>query len=308
MRIISLLLILSLIFASNADALNISRLDVNGLRIHSDFGSEPPPPVCFNNGHSCSINTQCCSGNCLSSVCSVVIPPSSKPLLCPLGDSITRGSNDSTCQGQPLAGPTTTCFGYRDHLQDLLGVGKYNFVGDFKEPSTSPTYDTDHAGVPGQTTAQILARLPGILSTNFVGPVPAGSIFLIHAGTNDIRLGGSQSVAINNILTMINIINTYDPNITIYVALVTPYSSQMTSFNVALKSALITRQGTKSNLHYVDMEAAFRNIANCNPTYLICMNDGLHPDDVPPDPGYPLMARTWYNCIMDPTHQYCDGH
>lgn len=306
---IGLIVLAGCLVSSSAFALNISRLQFGtGLRVKSDFGSEPPPPTCFDNGDACTANSQCCSGNCDSLLCAPVVLPPRKPILCFLGDSITRGSNDDTCQGQPQAGPTTTCFGYRDHLQDLIGVGIYDIVGDFKEPATNPTYDVDHAGVPGQKTSQILARLPAILSNKFVGPVPAGSIFLIHAGTNDIRTGGSQTTAVNNVLAMINQINNHDPNITIYVALITPLSTATTNYNTALKAALETRQLTKTNLHIVNMEAAMRNLANCSPTYVACMSDGLHPDDTLPYSGYQVMANTWYSCLQNTNNTYCDGH
>lgn len=236
-------------------------------------------------------------------------PPVGLPRILPLGDSITRGSNDNNPE---------CCFGYRDHLQDSLGVGVYDFVGNFSEPAISGTYDINHEGVAGQTTAQILARLQAGLSTLMPLPNPSGSKVLIIAGTNDIRASPSSSTvraaAVANVVTMVNTIHAYDASISIYVALIPPNNvagidTGFTNYNTDLNSAMVTLQGTITNLHIVDMNGAIKNPANCTASYIAaCMSDGLHPDDSTPYRGYVVLSNQWASCISNPSNTGCDGN
>ena len=210
------------------------------------------------------------------------------PRLMPLGDSITRGSVDG--------------FGYRDHLQDFLGINKWDFVGPFAHPASHATYDVDHAGVSGQTTAQIEARTLSHLTTYMVGNA-ANSIVLLHAGTNDVMtMPGTGTLEeriasyVANVEDIIEIIHAHDPTIRIFVALIVPNTdstieARIELYNSTLKTMLQNYQTTKSNLYIVDMHSAFVN----NPDWATewFHTDGVHPNDA----GFRVMASKWSNAI-----------
>lgn len=214
----------------------------------------------------------------------------------PLGDSITRGSTD-----------TPDIFGYRDHLQDSLGIGAYNFVGPFKDPTTNATYDVDHDGEGGDDTNNIISRLSSNLSTYLPLPNNPSSKILLMIGTNDIKDGFSEATTVNNVETIINTIVAYDPTIKIYVATIIPstnatWNANFTSYNTALVTRLTSMMISNSNLHRVDMNAKFRT---CNGgLYTTCYNDSLHPKDI----GYQSIAAGWYSCILSSSNTYCDGN
>lgn len=213
----------------------------------------------------------------------------------PFGDSITRGSLDS-----PV-------WGYRDHLQDSLGVGVYDFVGPFNEPTSPGVYDADHNGRGGDDTNDLLARVSSNLSNYFALPNDATSKILLMVGTNDIKDGFDEATTVTNVQTLVNTIDAYDPTINVYVATIIPstngtYDTNFTSYNAALVTMLETLQGSKENLYIVDMNTAFRT---CNSgTFSGCMGDSLHPNNT----GYQLISDTWYSCIQSSSNTYCNGN
>ena len=227
------------------------------------------------------------------------------PILLPLGDSITVGSGDeeSTGGGQ---------FGYRDHLQTLLGVGNYHFVGPYTDPDTDATFDVNHAGVGGQKASDISGRLDGLLLTYFNDTLAAHSTVLIMAGTNDCNQGVANNTTIAHINNMINKIDSFDPAIDVYIAKVTPchttgqgivINTCLSTLNPLIESNVLARQATKSNVHVVDMNAAFRANVNWEADYMSGVGVS-HPKDA----GYQVMANTWYACIQNPNATYCDGN
>jgi lysophospholipase L1-like esterase len=204
---------------------------------------------------------------------------SGKPRLMGVGDSITVGSADPDQ------------FGYRDHLQRHRGIGLMEFVGTQQGPSSNTVYDVDHAGVSGERTDQVIARLAAALAAHMPVPNPAGSAILLHVGTNDITQGIAESVIVDNVEAIIDLIDAHDPSIDVHVALITPrtlpeFDAPTTSYNNALETRLLSLQATKSNLFIVDMNAAFK----ANPTWAAdYMGDGVHPNDI----GYQIMAVQW---------------
>ncbi|MGH8246589.1 MAG: GDSL-type esterase/lipase family protein, partial [Gammaproteobacteria bacterium] len=196
-----------------------------------------------------------------------------------VGDSITRGSGDPNI------------FGYRDHLQALLGVGTRAFVGTYQEPVSNPVLDIDHEGIGGNLTADVKARLPAALAAHMPVPNPAGSRVLLHIGTNDMRLDMSQSAAVDNIEAIIQIIDAHDPTIAVHVALVVPIpppeiDHRINLFNAALRTRLEQLHANKSNLFIVDMNTAFKQNPSWGTQYIA---DGVHPTDL----GYQVMAGQW---------------
>jgi lysophospholipase L1-like esterase len=232
-----------------------------------------------------------------------------RPRILTVGDSITQGTGE------------TNSWGWRQGLQTALGVsvtwsptsnyrlyGNYNFVGPYRTPSKDDFYQVNHAGVSGQRVDQMYDRLPTHLR-NFMTGAPAGSIVLIHAGTNDVT-SGTTATALTDIPLMIDQIYAFNPSIKIYVALIIPRTdandAATTTYNTSLRSALVTKQTTVPTLHIVDMNTAFKANANWAADYLPAGSPWLyvHPNDA----GYAVMTNTWASCIASSTNTYCDGH
>lgn len=208
----------------------------------------------------------------------------------PIGDSITNG------------GASPNDWSYRKDLQRSLG-DEYLFVGNKNTPPYDPDskYSTKHAGVSGEETTAILARVPANLSNYFIsGAYRNGSAVLIHAGTNDITnnpqsdFALSITAAITNIKSMIDLIDAVDPSINVFVAKLIPrYDSEANLnysqiFNKELESTRLN--WTKKNVYIVDMQTAFRD----NPYWITdYMFDNKHPKQA----GYEVMARVWDNAI-----------
>jgi lysophospholipase L1-like esterase len=210
---------------------------------------------------------------------------STRPRLMALGDSITLG-----VAGDPAH------FGYRDHLEFILGVGEQEFVGTYRDPAQDRTYDVDHEGVGGNTTAQVLDRLPAALTTHMPTPNAAGSRVLLHIGTNDMQDRVSIAAVVDNVEQIINTVHAHDPSINIYVALIIPSTiaaddAVFTDYNNALAARLASlRATTKSNLFTVDMNTAFKTNPSWQTQY---MSDAFHPNEA----GYVVMAQTWAQAI-----------
>lgn len=231
---------------------------------------------------------------------------SGTPNLMPVGDSITRGSQD-----------TPVLFGYRDHLQDSLGIGSYAFVGAFTDPDNDSTYDVNHGGVGGESSPNILTRIDSELDSLMPAPNPSGSKVLLMVGTNDVRSGGdgvSEAAALNNIadnpLTTASIvgkIHAHDSTVSVYVGTIIPSTdgantTAFDSFNAALITRILAVRASKTNLHIVDVDTAFRT---CNGgTYTACLADTLHPNDT----GYQSISDAWYSCILSSTNANCNGN
>lgn len=226
-------------------------------------------------------------------------------LLMPLGDSITLGS-----------GNAGTWYGYRDYLQDELGIGTYDFVGSYKSPSSSGTYDVDHSGIGGDDSQRVINRLPAELIASLQNASISSKVLLM-IGTNDYAAGLAPfpSTSVSNIENIISMIDTFNPNIEVYVALIIPTktgASWPVTLNTSLKPMLETYQESKSNLYIVDMYSAF-----INDTFGLCAEvtstedgncfhplENLHPSLM----GYKTMALQWAACIKNPAATNCNGN
>jgi lysophospholipase L1-like esterase len=202
-----------------------------------------------------------------------------QPRTMALGDSVTQGVGDSDV------------FGYRDHLDFLLGVGEAEFVGGRQHPSSNKFYDVDHEGVPGNLASQVEARIAAALDAHMPAPNPADSRVLLHIGINDMQDRLPIGSVVDNVEDIVDLIDAHDPAINVYVALITPSTiaaddAVFTSYNNALQTRIQSMQGSKSNLFLVDMNAAFKQ----NPSWATAyMDDEVHPNDA----GYQVMADVW---------------
>ena len=209
--------------------------------------------------------------------------------LMPLGDSLTLG--DSSSDG----------FAYRKYLQDLLGVFTYRFVGS-KATGTLQGYQTAVSGRSGCTSAYLKEFIPKEIQTQFTRRDKG--LVLLHTGTNDIRMDLDPDVSVRNILDIINVIDSYNPGIKIYVAYPIPVIdklNQSAEFRQRLKTALMERKKTKNNLFTVDMYQAFIKDTTglCEGNFENCMEDAFHPLEN----GFFVMAIVWYRSIID-----CKGY
>ncbi len=206
-----------------------------------------------------------------------------QPRLLPLGDSITEGY------------PEQFPFSYRGTLQRLLGVGTYDFVGPFQKGAGAGDYD--HAGVSGQETPAILARLRENLA-NELADAPPGSLVLIHAGTNDVLNGNTIDSAMANIAQMVEAIVRHDEAIGIYLATIIPIDGAADARAQELNAKIRTyvTQSALPQLHLVDQYAAFVAHDDWRSALMV---DGVHPNTA----GYDLMAQTWAAAIKGATAQ-----
>lgn len=232
----------------------------------------------------------------------------------PVGDSITVGLAD-----------TPLLFGYRDHLQQLLGRGIYDFVGRFTDPDTNTMFDVDHGAVSGTRTANILARIQNDLNTFMPTPNSSDSKVLLFIGTNDSASSTGDNLpppvtptqATANVVSIINIITAHDSNINIYVALITPHkeagsvknNTNFINYNNVLGPAILAINATNPKVHLVDMYSAYVNdtfgiLGGLYKTNGYASGDDTHPSDK----GHQTIARQWYSCIQDSSNVNCDGN
>lgn len=226
----------------------------------------------------------------------------------PLGDSITEGD----VSGDPY---------WRNDLQNLLGIGSYDFVGNRRSPTSSSywNYDMEHAGIGGQQTAAIEARLPELLTTYFTaGTDFEHSFVLLHAGTNDCFQYSCDvsATALDNIEDMIDLIMAHNSQLKVIVALIIPsdkaspeeyQNTRIQNFVPLLRTRLQSIQSTYPNrIIIADMNAEFLNTANCSPDIAACLDVdfGVHPNTT----GQAIMAAQWKRCIDSPSNQGCNGN
>ena len=248
------------------------------------------------------------------------IEPSKTKMLLTVGDSITAGV------GGDGDGDAGNDWGYRQKLQDILGIGTYRFVGSVNRPSSDATYDVANWGNSGQIIAWMVSHtgpVDGIkyeLNRSFTNST-IDSVVLIHAATNDIILQSIDDVnkktnaqLIASMNQLIDAVLDFNPNAKIYVALIVPLrqSDQATwwqPFHDDLLAAMTTRRATNPNVHTVDMYYAFLYdyTGDCaGDWYNNCLNvfSGAHPSAT----GYLVMAKMWARCMNDNTAIGCDGH
>jgi len=206
----------------------------------------------------------------------------------PLGDSITQGGTH-----------------YRYNLWHKLadnGYNNINFVGSHDvlvgDTYDSQLYDKDHEGHAGWTTDDVLYGggrpeggtgniniwLAGLQATD---EIP--DIVLMHLGTNDINAGHSASGTIGEMKDVIDILRSYNPNVTVLVAQVIPCfipsSPGMDGLN-ALILSLDTYETATSDVIIVDHNTGFLQ------AWL--QADLIHPNAT----GATEMSNRWYAVLV----------
>jgi len=127
----------------------------------------------------------------------------------PLGDSITKGHNSVSTDNS----------GYRDDLFALLTIEKVNFdfVGSL---SDGIGFDNDHEGHGGYLTHEISKNIVSYLSAN-----PPDIVFL-QIGTNDISNNVEPGNIRDNIVRILEKINTFNSNIKIVLSTLIPRTDE----------------------------------------------------------------------------------
>lgn len=222
--------------------------------------------------------------------------------LMPVGDSITFGTTDPNL------------FGYRDHLQDFLGIGTYDIVGYTKRPASNATYDVEVSATGGFRTLDVLGRISLDLFNFMPKPNGPSSKLLLFIGTND-SAGSTPgfppppvlpAVAAARVASIINRIKSYDSSISIYVALIIPHrgagsvknNPNFIAYNSALSATLTTIMATNSNVHMVNMYTAYTEdtFGLLSGSYLTkgyAAGDDTHPSEL----GYTVIATAWAAAI-----------
>lgn len=229
------------------------------------------------------------------------------PRILPFGASNTGGQS---------SGPAGRLFAYRRGLQQTLGVGTYDIVGDFTDPDSDATYDVDHSGVGGQTTATLEARLLTTINTYLPG-CGADDVIILDTGTNDSCLDSvpDREGARDNFEDMIEIASTACPTSKIIAisagpiktanssCIDAPAFADVSAYHDLVTAMIATEQTTNANLYYADLYEYMETDAPCGGGNAdACLYDNAHWTET----GYTLNGNKIADCITNPgSTTYC---
>jgi len=213
----------------------------------------------------------------------------------PLGDSITRGTNDINYPNGSIPG------GYRKGLGQSLSNASltHDFVGENTD-NAAPDMDPDHNGNNGFRTDEILANLPAWLQRS-------PDIVLLKAGTNDILQNIPVATAAGNLSSLIQAITNDAPNRYLYVSTVLPITQNWQgrtaaylngnadAYNTQVRSLVSQFAGQGRKVKLVDMNTSVvLNPVPGDPSQnFFQTGDGIHPGQA----GYNQMGQIWFNAI-----------
>ena len=171
----------------------------------------------------------------------------------------------------------------------------FDFVGTQTDNAAYPPFngaefDTDHEGRSGWTSGQILEGLEEWLSET----ASVDIVLLSSPGGNDALEGLPYSEAVSNINAIVDILQSYNPNITIIIEQLAPGRSdimtiELTEFYEQMQQDVLTisenQTTTISKVIGVDMFTDF--------------NDGFLADDVHyNEAGAEFIANRYYNVLL----------
>lgn len=211
----------------------------------------------------------------------------------PLGDSITRGTNDTNYPNGDIPG------GYRRELGVRLANAAvdFDFVGA-KSDNAAPGMDPDHNGNNGFRTDELLSILPGLL---VVDP----DVVLLMAGTNDVLQAVPTTTAVNHLENLIRQITGDDPDRRLYVATLPPItqswngqsatqlSAKVNLYNEEVRSLVASQTSQGRKVHLVDMNAMIVLTGETPAGNFFQPGDGLHPGQA----GYDQLGNLWFEAI-----------
>ena len=219
---------------------------------------------------------------------------SAEPLrIMPLGDSITRGTNDINYPNGDIPG------GYRRKLGELLtaqGVA-FDFVGE-KTDNAAPGMDPDHNGNNGWRTDQMLAKLASWLPRD-------PQVVLLMAGTNDIVQGVPVAKAAEQLENLIIEITSTLPSCRLHVATILPITqdwqgrtaaelnANADAYNAEIRARVAAHAAAGREVRLVDMNAL---VVLDDPDPLLDFyqpGDGIHPGQA----GYDQLGNLWFESM-----------
>ena len=180
--------------------------------------------------------------------------PEGELLILPLGDSRVEGAR-----------PFFESYRY-ELWKNLL---ENNFDVDFTGPETDPasypvfmeqTFDNDHAGIGGDTTSDVLARLDEALTSSSVAP----DVVLLGIGGNDLLGGVPVTTIIANINDIIDKIQTENERTIILLEQIAPGRSDINTpellnsfsqFNAEILETATNQKNNSSTVIAVDMSS-----------------------------------------------------
>lgn len=196
-----------------------------------------------------------------------------------LGDSNTRG----------VDGPSTDDAGYRNDLAGILvneGID-FNFIGSM---SDGVGFDAHHEGNDGFKADQIANNMGQYLGQN-------PRIIVLHIGTNDLSNGESAGSTRDDVETILDAINSFDPSIKVVVSSLLPRTdagdTQTDSFNELLEELFYKKRDEQGfNIFY----AGLNEIIKQNPAWATAYFDSSDPVH-PTDDGYAVMAAVYFDVL-----------
>ncbi|MEO5712562.1 MAG: SGNH/GDSL hydrolase family protein [Luteolibacter sp.] len=218
----------------------------------------------------------------------------------PLGDSITRGTNDINYPNGSIPG------GYRKELGiRLTNVGlPFDFVGNSIE-NAFPGMDPEHEGHDGYRTDEILAHLPAWLAVN-------PDIVLLHAGSNDILQDVPVATAVNRLSSLIDAITVNAPDRRLFVATLIPITQSwqgrtaaylngnVDSFNASARNLVAQYAGAGRKVVLVEMNSGIVLTDPIPANNFYQPGDGVHPGQA----GYNQMGAIWFGAVSSGWPQF----
>ncbi len=219
---------------------------------------------------------------------------SGQPLrIMPLGDSITRGTNDINYPNGDIPG------GYRRKLGELLAEQEvtFDFVGE-KTDNAAPGMDPDHNGNNGWRTDQMLGGLNTWLARD-------PQTVLLMAGTNDVLQGVPIGQALGHLENLIIKITSTLPSCRLHVATIPPITqdwqgqtaavlnAKADSYNDGVRALVATHAAAGRKVFLADMNALIVLDDPDSPLDFYQPGDGIHPGQA----GYDQLGTLWFNAI-----------
>lgn len=256
-------------------------------------------------------NTACASVGSMSYKPEVVDICSGSCAMTAAGDSLTYGfvGDDDACS-------------YRDHLQDRLGIGEFEFTGSSSScGNTAESYDDDYVGANGWTTTDINAELASIVSTLITTETESESWLLYFGGANDwagctpdfstICSDEDLTALADRIITGANIYLTEYSTANVLILYPTPYGSSSsgsnksaTAFPTFIDSAIDTAQAGGSNIRGCNLLQLFHDNGQTSGSASDLLYDYVHPTDL----GHQLIAEAVYECLTNcDNYEYCNN-
>jgi hypothetical protein len=220
----------------------------------------------------------------LSSCSQSQIPAQNPARIMPLGNSITQAQTGYNSYRRPLYKLLTNA----GFTVDFIGSKNTVFKND-SHPAND--FDNDHEGHWGWRTDELISGRSGEGKLSDWVKLNNPDFVLLHIGHNDIIQSIPISVIISNIESIIEIIRSQNPYVTILLAQLIPsnYSTQVaqniSTLNNSIPSIAISKSTDKSAILLVDQATGFDPKIH---TY-----DKIHPNLE----GENLMAIKWFEVL-----------